>query len=105
MRASRSARRCTGSSASCGPTRPGSPAEALAPLVEARAALDRRRGAAEQVFVDERRRVSAAIRVAIADPRFHEAVLWQNRRAYDAGFAQLLREKPGDASSRARQKE
>jgi Lantibiotic dehydratase, N terminus len=65
-------------------------AEALAPLIDLEASLTRAQLAFEEAFARAGEQTSAALREVVLDPRFHEAVLWQNRHAMQTGCASLL---------------
>lgn len=56
------------------------------------------------LFGEEAREGSRAIRKVASDPRFREAVLWQNRHAVRTGIERLLAN-PNSTNSKARQRE
>jgi len=63
------------------------------------------RAAFEAAYAHERKAWTAHLRAVAAEPRFREAVLWQNRKAVEDGLDSLLRQ-PQDASdARTRKKE
>ncbi|MBS1149543.1 MAG: hypothetical protein H6Q89_1241 [Myxococcaceae bacterium] len=63
------------------------------------------RAAFEAAYGLERQRWSAHLRVVASDPRFREAVLWQNRKAVEDGLDSLLRQPPQASDARTRKKE
>ncbi len=71
------------------------------PIVEAFARSEASRAqaqqAAEQVLDDESRKVAQALHDVASEPRFREALLWQNRMAVHASIGSLLR-RPIDAN-------
>lgn len=80
-----------------------------------RTELDRLREATERVEQVEQQ-LAAAYDTAeetvgrqlvevVADPRFQEAVIWQNRSAYETALRSLLSTEPGRRDSRTRQRE
>jgi hypothetical protein len=91
---------------------PVSQVEGLAAPESARAAdavleadSSQTRAAFEAAFVKERTAWTAHLRAVAAEPRFREAMLWQNRKAVEDGLDSLLRQ-PLDASdARTRKKE
>jgi Lantibiotic dehydratase, N terminus len=78
------------------------------PLDALRAAAGRHqeaRAAAGQTFAAERQRLSRAIRGAARDPRFREALVWQNRGALHNGIDVLLRHDDTVATAKTREYE
>ena len=75
----------------------GAPAGVVTTVADAEVAHRELRDRLAAAYDEEQLATSRALRRAITDPRFHEAVLWQNRGAYRSGFAWLLRQ-PADAS-------
>lgn len=59
----------------------------------------------EAAYLEERKAWAARLRAHATDPRFREAVLWQNRKAVDDGLDSLLRQPPGASDARTRKKE
>ncbi|WP_437282276.1 lantibiotic dehydratase [Sorangium sp. So ce375] len=59
----------------------------------------------QRSFEVETARVSEALRAAVQDDRFREAVVWQNRRALHTGLDGLLRKPPGHRDKKTRQRE
>lgn len=70
----------------------------LAELQAARARLD-------ELFEREGTRLGEVLRAQAREPRFREAVLWQNRGAVHSGLEPLLRTPASDRSARSRAKE
>ncbi|MFE9675364.1 lantibiotic dehydratase [Streptomyces sp. NPDC006259] len=59
----------------------------------------------EKTFADDMAVLSATLRGTAADPRFREAVIWQNRKAYADGVSKLGAEDGGRRNSRRREHE
>ncbi len=63
------------------------------------------RAAFEAAYLEERRSWAAHLRATAAEPKFREAVLWQNRKAVDDGLDSLLRQSANADDARTRKKE
>ncbi|MFD6935391.1 lantibiotic dehydratase [Streptomyces goshikiensis] len=59
----------------------------------------------DKTFADDMAVLSATLRGTAADPRFREAVIWQNRKAYTDGVSKLGTETDGPRNSRRREHE
>lgn len=78
----------------------------LAALRAASARAGAARAAVEQAFAIARAEASRALGEVIADPRFREAVTWQNRTAVETAITPLLRQASEDGGGwRRRQRE
>jgi hypothetical protein len=87
--------------------RAGTPVDAadLAPLRQAEAQLADRRRELEALFVAEARRCRLELRATARDPRFREALLWQNSNLVRDGIDPFLREPEDEVGSKARLRE
>jgi hypothetical protein len=65
-------------------------AAVIAPLVDLEAALIAAQLRFDEACAEAVDETSGALRDVVRDPRFHEAVLWQNRHAMQTGCATLL---------------
>ncbi len=63
------------------------------------------RAIAETILFEERRRATTAIRTWATDPRYREALVWQNRHVLHDGIDVLLRHSELEQNSKARQHE
>ncbi|MET9319576.1 lantibiotic dehydratase [Streptomyces sp. NPDC003038] len=77
-------------------------AERLAEAEDAAATAGRE---LDKTFGDDMAMLSATLRATAADPRFREAVIWQNRKAYADGVSKLGVEDDGRRNSRRREHE
>ncbi|MEO7735412.1 MAG: lantibiotic dehydratase [Kofleriaceae bacterium] len=78
---------------------------ALAALRDADARCLAQRQVVDDVFGQDGRRISEAIRALAADPVFHEALVWQNRTLIETMLEPLLRTPLGASDARTRHKE
>ncbi|HEU0037036.1 MAG TPA: lantibiotic dehydratase [Kofleriaceae bacterium] len=76
---------------------------ALYALHAAELAFQDQRAGAEQVQLAERDRLARVLRDAAQDPRYREALVWQNRRVLHDGVDVFLRQPEGKSSSKMRQ--
>jgi hypothetical protein len=85
----------------------GSPpaARAVDALLSAPMPSGEERRAVERLCETENVRIGQAVRAVAADPRFREAMVWQNRVAVKTGLDPLLRRPAGASDSKTRQKE
>ena len=74
-------------------------------LTRARDELTVARSEAERYFVDAQSRLSNALRDVGRDPRFREAITWQNRNALHRGIDALLRTPAANRNHQARKDE
>jgi len=80
-------------------------AAALEAWAAIRTELSTARERYDELFRTERLRVSEALAKQCADPRFREAILWQNRQAFQTGIASLLHRDPDTLRLNSRQRQ
>jgi hypothetical protein len=90
------------------PESPEMPEGARGALEELRAAARAVDAAASEfrgAFGEATEEISRALREALSDPRFREAIIWQNRRVWRNGIGSLLRKGEAERDSKMRQNE